>query len=183
MKFLLAAIGFGLLLSGRALALDVGPPVGAHIPAFFARDAGGKARTLGSVTGPKGVVLVFFRSSQWCPFCQVQLISLRDLTEPLASRGYRLAAISYQPPEELAQFALRRDIRYTLLSDKGSRTIDAFHLRDPQYKLGSIAYGVPQPSIFVIDPRGVIRAKLADEGFKVRPDNTAILAAVDAAGR
>ncbi len=46
-----------------------------------------------------------------------------------------------------------------------------------------MAHGVAQPSIFVIAPSGVIRAKLAEQGYKVRPDNAAILAAVDALGR
>lgn len=49
---------------------------------------------------------------------------------------------------------------------------DDFHprrLRDPQYKAGSMAYGVPQPAIFVISPQGVIRAKLAEEGAQDAP--------------
>ncbi|HZC16610.1 MAG TPA: peroxiredoxin family protein [Caulobacteraceae bacterium] len=177
---ILAALALGLLLAGASpAAYDVGPPVGAHVPTFSARDATGAPRTLAGIMGPKGVVLVFFRSSKWCPFCQLQLISLRDAAASLAQRGYRLAAISYQPPEELADFTRRRAINYILLSDAGSKTIDAFHLRDPQYPPGSFAYGVPQPSIFIIAPNGVIRAKLAYQGFKVRPDNPAILAAVD----
>ena len=183
MKIAAAALALGLMITSPALALDVGPPVGAHIPALLARGDDGLPLKLANISGRRGVVLLFFRSSKWCPFCLAQLLSLRDATEPLARRGYRLAAISYQPPAELADFAQRRGINYTLLSDIGSRTIDAFHLRDPQYKPGSLAYGVPQPSIFVISPDGVIRAKLADEGYKVRPDNVAVLAAVDALPR
>ena len=179
MKIFATVLALGLLMAGGAEAYDVGPPVGTRVPAFYARDDHGAPRSLGSVMGPKGVVLVFFRSSKWCPYCLAQLLSLRDLASPLAQRGYKLAALSYQPPEELAAFAQQRDINYTLLSDAGSKIIDAFHLRDPQYKPGSMAYGVPQPSIFVIAPDGVIRAKLANEGFKVRPDNGAILSAVD----
>ena len=182
-KIFAAVLALGLLMTGGAHAYDIGPPVGAHAPAFSARDDHGAPRSLASVMGAKGVVLVFFRSSKWCPYCLAQLLSLRDVTSPLAPRGYKLAAISYQPPEELAAFAQQRDITYTLLSDAGSKTIDAFHLRDPQYKPGSMAYGVPQPSIFVIAPDGVVRAKLANEGFKVRPDNGAILAAVDGLSR
>ena len=163
--------------------IDVGPAVGTHTPAFSARDAKGAPRSLQSVMGRRGVVLVFFRSAKWCPFCQAQLISLRDLPAQLAPRGYTLAAISYDPPEVLSDFAARRDIGYTLLSDAGSKTIDAFQLRDPQYKPDTYAYGVPRPSIFVISRDGVVRAKLAKEGYKVRPDTSAILAAVDRVGR
>jgi peroxiredoxin len=183
MKLVLAALASSLLLMAAAPDYDVGPAVGAHVPAFFARDAAGTPRKLASIMGPKGVVLVFFRSAKWCPFCQAQLISLRDVTAPLAQRGYKLAAISYDPPEVLTAFTQKREINYTLLSDEGSKTIDAFKLRDPQYLPGSFAYGVPQPSIFVIAPNGVIRAKLAEQGFKVRPTNEAVLAAIDALPR
>ena len=179
MKITVSAVIVGLLWGGAAWAYDLGPAIAAHAPTFSARDVTGAPRSLTSIMGKKGVVLVFFRSSKWCPFCLAQLLSLRDASVPLAQRGYKLAAISYQSPEELAAFARSRAINYTLLSDEGSKTIDAFHLRDPQYKPGSIAYGVPQPSIFVIAPNGKISAKLADEGYKVRPDNQAVLAAVD----
>ena len=176
-----AFLALALLLAPLAgYAFDVGPAIGAHIPALVAKDDTGAPRDLKSLSGRKGVVLVFFRSAKWCPFCQAQLISLKDVAEPLAQRGYTLAAISYDSPAVLHDYAAKREIKYALLSDDGSKTIDAWNLRDPQYPAGSFAYGVPRPSIFVISPKGAIKAKLALEGYKVRPDNAAILAAVDA---
>ena len=38
---------------------------------------------------------------------------------------------------------------------------------------------MPRPAIFVIDTKGVIRAKLAEDGYKIRPSVEAVLAAVD----
>lgn len=183
MKLAIAIFVSSLFLMAAAPDYDIGPPIGVHIPAFSARDSSDAPRKLANIMGSKGVVLVFFRSARWCPYCQAQLISLRDLTAPLAERGYKLAAISYDSPAVLATFTQKRDINYTLLSDAGSRMIDAFKLRDPQYKADSFAYGVPQPAIFVIAPNGVIRAKLAEQGFKVRPNNAAILVAVDSLTR
>jgi peroxiredoxin len=180
------AASAALLFAGQALAqpapgspIDIGPAVGARIPTLVAVDRTGAPRDLAGVEGKKGVVLVFFRSARWCPFCQRQLIDLKTVQAPLAERGYTLAAISYDDPAALSMFADKQGIGYTLLSDKGSKMIDAFKLRDPQYPVDSFAYGVPKPSIFVIDPHGVVRAKLALEGYKVRPDNDAILNAVD----
>ena len=43
----------------------LGPRVGAAVPEFSLPDQAGQARTLRSVMGPKGVVLVFFRSADW----------------------------------------------------------------------------------------------------------------------
>jgi hypothetical protein len=49
-------------------------------------------------------------------------------------------------------------------------------------KTGSFAYGVPRSSIFIISPKGVIRAKLAEEGFKIRPSVQAVLETVGGLG-
>ena len=43
----------------------LGPQVGAVAPAFAGIDQFGKPRTLASAAGPKGVMLVFFRSADW----------------------------------------------------------------------------------------------------------------------
>ncbi len=44
---------------------SVGPAVGAHVPAFELEDQNGHRRSLVSLMGPKGLVLVFFRSADW----------------------------------------------------------------------------------------------------------------------
>jgi hypothetical protein len=43
----------------------VGPQVGSKIPSFTLPDQNGQARTLESLMGPKGAILVFFRSADW----------------------------------------------------------------------------------------------------------------------
>ncbi len=43
----------------------IGPQVGTAVPAFSGTDQFGKPRTLASVMGPKGAMLVFFRSADW----------------------------------------------------------------------------------------------------------------------
>jgi hypothetical protein len=43
----------------------LGPMVGQVLPAFEARDTAGAPRSLDSLKGPKGLVLVFFRSADW----------------------------------------------------------------------------------------------------------------------
>ena len=155
--------------------------VGARVPASFAAvDSTGKPRNLASISGKNGVVLVFFRSAKWCPYCQAQLKDIRALPAELAKRGYTLAAISYDAPETLAGFAGKQQVNYTLLSDAGSRQIDAFGLRDPQYARDSFAYGVPRATVLVIGKDGVVKHKLTTDDYKVRPGNDKILAAVDA---
>jgi peroxiredoxin len=57
-------ISAGLLLAA-AIAIQTGPGVGKKIPSFEAQDQNGKTRTLASIAGPKGAMLVFFRSADW----------------------------------------------------------------------------------------------------------------------
>ncbi len=48
-----------------AVAQGQGPGVGATIPAFELRDQNGLTRTMQSLMGPKGLMLVFYRSADW----------------------------------------------------------------------------------------------------------------------
>ncbi len=178
-KFCLAILLFCSAVMVSAAPINIGPPVGGKVPDLSVVDAAGTSRDLASLSGAKGTVLVFFRSADWCPFCQVQLMSLKDVVEPLKSRGYQLAAISYDSEKTLASFSKKRNINYTLLSDSGSKTIDAFGIRNPEYAAGHMAYGVPRPAIFIVSPAGVVRGKLAVNGYRERPENEAILEAID----
>ena len=51
---------FGLLL-----AREYGPPIGSRMPQFTLRDQNGQTHTLHSLLGPKGAVILFFRSADW----------------------------------------------------------------------------------------------------------------------
>ena len=42
-----------------------GPAVGQIVPDFSAQDQTSRTRTLKSILGPKGAMLVFFRSADW----------------------------------------------------------------------------------------------------------------------
>ena len=45
--------------------IKTGPAAGSPAPAFSALDQAGRTRTLQSIMGPKGAMLVFFRSADW----------------------------------------------------------------------------------------------------------------------
>jgi hypothetical protein len=68
---LLAVAASGASLAGQAPTGSVpdvqklGPQVGATVPGFSLSDQTGRTRTLRSVMGPKGAILVFFRSADW----------------------------------------------------------------------------------------------------------------------
>jgi hypothetical protein len=54
-----------LLTACSLLARDYGPAVGNKMPAFELPDQDGKTQTLANVIGPKGALIVFYRSADW----------------------------------------------------------------------------------------------------------------------
>ena len=160
-------------------ATDLGPPVGTVLDIGTPKDQTGTPRTMASLAGEKGVVFAFFRAASWCPYCLAQLIDLNAHKVAFEERGYKLAGMSYETPEILAESAMKHGLDFTLLADPDSTIINKYGLRDPQYKEGSKAYGVPRPIVFILSPDGTIEAKLFEETYKTRPSIEAILAALD----
>ena len=97
----------------------LGPQVGTRVPDFTLLDQKGQSRTLASLMGPKGLMLVFYRSADWCPYCKTQLAELQTRTADLAKNGIGLAAVSYDAVPVLADFSKRRGITFPLLVGSG----------------------------------------------------------------
>jgi len=182
----LLAVGLALVVSPvRANPdFDLGPAVNARAPDIgMPPDQSGKPRAMSSLMGDKGLVLFFFRSGDWCPYCQAQLMDLNTGVAAIESRGYRLAGISYDDPAILKAFTEKRSIGFTLLSDPKSEVIDRYKLRDPQYPPGNRAYGVPRPIIFILDKSGTIKSKLYEETYTKRPPVSLVISTIDGLAR
>ena len=93
----------------------------------------------------------------------VQLQS--SLKEIEASPG-QVVAISYDSPAILKRFAEKSAITYPLLSDAGSKTIDAYGIHNKEAP--ERWNGIPYPGTFIIGTNGVIRAKILLDGYKER---------------
>ena len=103
---------------------------------------------------------------------------MRDWQGDFEALGVNVAALSYDDVETLADFAEAQDIGYALLSDPGSKHIDALGIRNEQYEEGHFAHGVPHPGVFFIDPAGMIRLKRAVPGYRERPPLSELLTAL-----
>src|SRR5258706_14709321 len=93
------AFALALVLMGgfslTASADDLGPPIGAKVPDIGAPpDQTGMPRALSSLMGDKGLVLFFFRSADWCPYCQAQMMYLNTAVSAIERRAYQLSRIS-----------------------------------------------------------------------------------------
>jgi hypothetical protein len=64
---ILALLGAVVLAAGADVVdpQTLGPKIGERVPDFSLPDQHGAPRTLRSTFGPKGAVLVFFRSADW----------------------------------------------------------------------------------------------------------------------
>jgi peroxiredoxin len=170
----------------------LGPQVGTAVPDFNLPDQHGKTRTLQSVMGPKGAMIVFYRSADWCPYCKTQLLELQSQYESLSRDGLGLAAISYDSQEILAAFTAQHGITFPLLSDGGSATIKRYGIlntvaeeglgpngKDPDVMARVKLYvsangatervrGIPFPGTFIVDRGGRVKARFFEDSYTVR---------------
>ena len=142
---------------------EVGLRVGQRAPSFTLKDQNGGDVSLQSLVQKGVVVLVFYRSADWCPYCKQQLVDLQRNLKEIEAGGTQLVGISYDSVPGLKRFANKR-ISFPLLSDSGSRTIGAYNVRDQ-----AVNDGVAVHATFIIDRRGVVRAKLFQVGYGERP--------------
>ena len=89
--------------------------------------------------------------------------------------GIQLVGISYDDTKVLKSFTDRMKITFPLLSDPESRTIEAYHIRNEAAR--GKAEGVPHPGTFILDRKGVIRAKIFLEGYRDRHTTAALIEA------
>ena len=171
-----AFLALGLVLFASAARAVPGLEVGTRAPAFALPSAQGQEMSLQTLLKKGPVALVFYRSADWCPYCIRQLKDLKARRADFASAGIQLVGISYDSPETLAKAVAKNGLDLTLLADVGSKTIDAYGIRNETLK--GRAAGVPHPTIFIVDREGVIRAKLQRDGYKDRPEADGIIAAV-----
>jgi peroxiredoxin len=177
----------------------LGPQIGQVVPDFRLSDQSGKLWTRASIMGPKGALLLFYRSADWCPYCKTQLVDLQSRVDQLRAQGLGVAAISYDPVPILAEFAARRHITFPLLSDAGSATIKAFGILNPlpEMAFGTdkddpeviaelrkyVSGGRPSPSwagiafpgTFILDPQGRVISRFFEDYYVERTTFSNIL--------
>jgi peroxiredoxin len=169
-----------LLLCAHVTAIRAdevpGPAVGERFPHELAlSDQTGGQRTLESLMGEKGVALFFVRSADWCPYCQRQLAEVNERLAEFHALGLNPVSISVDEVSEIEAFAQDRGIRYVMLADPAGDINSSLGIRDEQYPVGSAAYGVPRPTLYLIDRSGTVRARYMEPTFRTRPDVDTVL--------
>jgi peroxiredoxin len=194
----ISLLGLTLARSSRADSLplvdasQIGLPAGVATPDFSLPDQVGRSRDFASLSGPRGLVLVFFRSADWCIYCKSQLVQLQRDYAALKQSGYGIAAISYDSSGVLNEFATRKRIQFPLLADHESTLIRAFGVVDREFRkgmqvdvqtekiyvssLGNVpVYGIAYPAVFVIGLDRKVIWRFVSESAELRLTGSTIL--------
>ena len=165
--------GGSIHVTSLRMFAEVGLRAGQKAPDFSAVDQFGKTQTLETLRGPKGTVLLFYRSADWCPYCKGQLIQLQAAKERFEKQGLGVCGISYDNVEILKYFSGRRKIEFPLLSDPDSKIIRMYQVLNTE-AVGPNA-GMARPGYFYVDNEGIIREKFFEAKYRERLTGNTLL--------
>jgi peroxiredoxin len=148
--------------------IEVGPELGKSAPPITVINTLQESVNIAQLSGEKGLIILFFRSADWCPFCKRHLIELNDHAEKFRKLGYGLAAISYDNTEVLKAFSENKNISYPLLSDQQVKTMSAYNIVNSKYAVSDDNYGIPYPGVVIIDNTRKVINKHFFKGYKNR---------------
>jgi peroxiredoxin len=177
---------------------------GATAPDFTLSDAL-TGRTVHSADllalGP--LVIKFFRG-RWCPYCVTELEVWRDLHPQLRTKGALIVAISPQTRRHNDFTLQQHKLPFPILSDPGAAVAESFGIgysvpethreyykrilvNIPFVNSGNMykdaaesSWRLPLPAVFVVNRDGKIVFSEAHADFRVRPEPSDVLAALDA---
>jgi peroxiredoxin len=139
-------------------------------------DQFGQTQTLETLRGPKGTVLLFYRSADWCPYCKGQLVQLQAAKARFNEQGIKLAGISYDNVDILKFFSDRKKIEFPLLADPDSQVIRRYRVLNQDGVNRNL--GMARPGYFFIDTNGVIREKFFEAKYRERLTGNNVLAKI-----
>ncbi len=194
------------LFSTHAFAADQSVPtdankvcpikVGQNIPSIELQDVNGKKVSLNAEIAKKPTILIFYRGG-WCPYCNIHLGELKKIEGELKALGYQMVAVSPDLPENLKSTLDKNELTYTLLSDNKAMAVKAlglgFEVDAETYKKylsyninlekesGEKHHILPIPTALILDKEGLVKFSFASPNYKVRIDNSVLLAAAKAA--
>jgi hypothetical protein len=86
----------------------------------------------------------------------------------IKAQGLGLAAISYDSPAILKNFAERRAITFPLLSDPESEIIRSFGILNESAPKNTPFWGIPNPGTYMLDRQGKVISKYFVDDFRER---------------
>jgi cytochrome c biogenesis protein CcmG, thiol:disulfide interchange protein DsbE len=140
-QYVIASAGEGLTVGARAPELQIVGPDGSPAPLL---DLDGNPVRLADLRG-RPVWITFWAS--WCPPCQAETPTIRDVAEAYAPQGLQVVGISVQEATEddVRAYAEKYDLGYTIAADLTGDVFRAYRV-----------FGLPTQ--YFLDADGVIRS-------------------------
>jgi peroxiredoxin len=165
--------------------LDRGGPtviaVGATLPELALYDSEGLPVT--PTEGKHG--LYMFVRGNWCPLCTAQVEEIAAQYQELEARGVEVFLIARQSAAHMRALAKRFDVAIRFCVDEEgqlARSLGIEHVGGVPFLMEPLGYESDSvlPTVVIIDPnRTIIFADLTDS-YRVRPEPSTFLAALDA---
>lgn len=164
---------------GSSLAL------GQPMPDLTLLDLGGQALSTANLTHQTALWL-FFRGN-WCPLCMAQIREVAAEYRQLQARGVEVYLISPQPQEHSRSLAERFQAPMRFLQDLDNQAASRLGiLAEGGLPVGLQVLGydsdVPMPTVFITAPGGRIVYSDLTDNYRIRPEPSEFIKALDEAG-
>ena len=169
---------------------------GETMPDFTLPGIDGKPASSKALRKKGPLVVVFYRGA-WCPFCNLQLHDLQKHLAEFKAAGATLVAISPQTPDGSASMAQKQSLEFPVLSDKGSKTAQAFGVAytlppdlvqtykgfglDLEKVNGTPDWQLPLATTYVVTRKGKVAYAFVDVDYRKRAETSEVIDALKAA--
>jgi peroxiredoxin len=157
------------------------PKVGETMPPFLLPDENGRLVSLEKLLRAGPVAIAFIRG-HWCPYCRLHAAGLAEIEDAIGP--VQLVAISAETQKYTREIKKEAQARFPFLTDvdngyalsldlviwvpdEMSCLIAAAGWDVPSYQ-GGEAWILPVPSVFLLDPDGIVRFRHVDPDYRRR---------------
>lgn len=167
--------------------------VGDVIPTFNLPNATGGTISSDQLLDQAKLVISFYRGG-WCPYCNLELLTLKQYLDSFERAPATLIAISPDVPDESLSTQEKHQLAFPVLSDPDNQVAKQFGLvfslhetvTDIYHQLGfkltkvsgSNRVELPLAATYVVDQSGIIRYAFVEEDYRLRAEPEDVLYAV-----
>jgi len=127
----------------------------------------------------QGPMIITFYRGQWCPFCNLELMTYQEKFEDIQKINGQIVAISPDFPDQSLSLKEKQQLAFPILSDIDNKVAKLFKLvfkvdqdvvdvyQKKGFELNKAQnkdyYELPMPATYVVDQKGIIQLAYVDE--------------------